>query len=283
MSLENAKRTSFNIPNAHISLLQAGDVDGSPIIFLHGHPDSGDLWHSTVEHMNSNDYHYLIPDLPAYGRSTANNNYNLSLGNRAQFVEEVFQASDVGLVEEEPVTLVVHDHGGPFGLAWAVLHPEHIRALIITNTVFHRDYEWHYWARIWRKPLMGEINMFLFQRFYKLWAREVKRGSEGIPDAHLRHTFQQMTPAVKRMALRLYRATDPEIFAGWDHRLYDLVGKIPTLVLWGEKDPYIPVDFALRLKEYGATLHSFPEYGHWIMTEAPEVVAQHIKSFLRDL
>lgn len=281
--IQNAKRSTFDIPHARISLLQAGDSDGSPILFLHGYPDSGALWHPTVAHMDSDDYHYLIPDLPAFGQSTATKAYSLSLENRAQFVEEVLLAGGVDMAEEEPVTVVVHDHGGPFGLAWAVLHPEHLRALIITNTVFHRDYEWHYWARVWRKPLLGEFNMFIAQRFYKLWAREIKRGSKGMPEAHLLQTFKGMTPTMKRMALRLYRATDSELFAGWDHRLYDLVGKIPTLVLWGEQDPYIPLDFALRLQEYGATLKLYPEYGHWLMMEAPQIIAHQIKSFLRDL
>lgn len=282
MSLENAKRTTLDIPNAQISLLQAGDPDGSPMIFLHGHPDSGDLWLPTIEHMHTNDYHFLVPDLPGYGRSTTTPAYALSMENRAQFIEDVFQAASVDMGEEEPVTVVVHDHGGPFGLAWAVLNPEHLRAVIIVNTIFHRDYQWHFWGRVWRTPIMGEMNMF-FQRIYPLWAMEMKRGSGGIPDEHLRQTFQQMTPSTKRMALRLYRATDPDVFVGWDHRLYDLVSKIPTLVLWGEKDPYIPIEFAHRLKKYGAELHTFPEYGHWMMIEAPEVVAQRIKAFLRNL
>ena len=283
MSLANLKRTAFDIANANISLQESGDRDGSPMLFLHGHPDSGALWLKTVQHMDSNDYHYLMPDLPGWGRSTATSRYNLSLENRAQFIEEVFRASEVDLIEEEPVSLVVHDHGGPFGLAWAVLNPEHIRALVIVNTIFHRDYEWHFWARLWRTRGVGEVNMFL-QRFLRPIVRmEMKRGSRGLPDDYIHETLNAIKPKTRQMALRLYRATDPDIFTGWDDRLYDLVGKIPTLVLWGEKDPYIPMDFALRLKEYGAELHSYPEYGHWLMAEAPEVVAHRIKSFLRDL
>ena len=37
------------------------------------------------------------------------------------------------------------------------------------------------------------------------------------------------------------------------------------------------------LQEYGAELHTYPKYGHWLMAEAPEIVAHRIKSFLRDL
>ena len=63
-----------------------------------------------------------------------------------------------------PIDLVVHDFGGLFGLAWAVRHPERVRRLAILNTMFFPDYRWHFWARVWRTPLLGELSLAVSTR-----------------------------------------------------------------------------------------------------------------------
>jgi pimeloyl-ACP methyl ester carboxylesterase len=58
---------------------------------------------------------------------------------------------------------------------------------------------------------------------------------------------------------------------------------VPALVLWGEDDPYLPVDRAERLADAmpHGTLVLLPGCGHFLPEEAPDAVATLITEFLR--
>jgi len=180
----------------------------------------------------------------------------------------------IGLTE--PVNLVVHDFGGPFGLAWAVRHPERVRRLAVINSVFHADYRGHLWAWVWRTPLLGELSLALLTR--RAFARALRRGSPGLPREHIDRAYALVSPRMKRTVLRLYRAVAPGDLAGWEDELRQLTGRVPTLVLWGDRGPYLPRGYAER---FGAVeVRHFPERGHWLPAEAPAEVAEALRRFL---
>ena len=58
----------------------------------------------------------------------------------------------------------------------AVRYPEKVRRLAIMNTMFFPDYRWHFWARVWRTPLLGELSFAVNTR----WGltQEMRRGSK---------------------------------------------------------------------------------------------------------
>jgi pimeloyl-ACP methyl ester carboxylesterase len=56
-----------------------------------------------------------------------------------------------------------------------------------------------------------------------------------------------------------------------------LTSRVPTCVLWGEHDPYIPKKFAPR---FGAqSVHYFPASGHWVQAEEAEKVSAQLLEF----
>ncbi|HJU18633.1 MAG TPA: alpha/beta hydrolase [Stellaceae bacterium] len=248
---------------------------GRPLLLLHGNPDSSLLWEE-VALLLASDFHCLAPDLPGFGRSEVPAGFAPSLDGMAEFIESLRQAAGIG----EPLDLAAHDFGGPFGLAWALRFPERVRRLVLINTLFFSDYRWHFWARVWRTPVLGEAAMALMTR--PLFARELDRGGAGhIGRAHIDRTWALVTPRMKRMVLRFYRAADPAGFAPWEQALPGLIAQKPTLVLWGDRDPYIPARFAER---FGAavTVH-LPGVGHWPPVEAPaEVAAQMLRHLAAD-
>ena len=62
-----------------------------------------------------------------------------------------------------------------------------MRRLVAINTVFFGDYRWHFWAHVWRTPILGELSMLVMNR--PMFAQELRRGSSGISDAHIDRTF----------------------------------------------------------------------------------------------
>jgi len=260
----------MHVPVHSVSVYVKDQGKGTPTLFLHGNPDSADLWDELIE-LLSPKLRCIAPDLPGFGRSSAPADFDCSLENMARFVDGLVEA--LGITER--MNLVVHDFGGPFGLAWAIRHHWKVRRIVAINTVFFSDYRWHPWARVWRTPLLGEFSMALMNR--RLFARALRRASPMLPADKIRQAYAWVKSPMKRMILRLYRATDPGNFAWWEDHLRALTVRIPALVLWGDQDPYIQKRYADR---FGArkVVH-FPAYGHWLPAEAPAKVAGHLLDF----
>ncbi|MBA3533503.1 MAG: alpha/beta hydrolase [Ardenticatenales bacterium] len=243
---------------------------GQPTLFLHGNPDSSELWQGVIARLN-NHYRCLAPDLPGFGRSLVPAGFDGSLEQMAAFIDALVQS--IGI--DEPLNLVVHDFGGPFGLAWAIKYPTKVKRLAIMNCNFFSDYHWHIWARIWRTPWLGELSMTLTNHW--LFAREMRRGSRKLTTEQIRHTYNLVSPTTQKMILRLYRAADPAKYAGWEDELVALTARVPTCVLWGDQDPYLPITHA---KRFGAQeVHHFPDCGHWLPAEAPDQVSEKLIPF----
>jgi pimeloyl-ACP methyl ester carboxylesterase len=244
---------------------------GSPTLFLHGNPDSADLWRGLIDHLGDR-YRCLAADLPGFGRSGAPAAFDGSLTQMAGFVDGLVEA--LGLSAQ--LNLVGHDFGAQFSLAWAIEHPERVRRIVVSNTNFFSDYRWHSAARLLRTPLLGELTMALTNA--GTLTRALRQAAPRLPAEHIRRAAALYTPAAKRMALRLYRAGDPRQFVGWEDRLLELTGRVPTCVLWGDQDPFAPAGTADR---FGArVVHHFPEYSHWVVVEAVDAVAARLRAFL---
>ncbi|MBW8823733.1 MAG: alpha/beta fold hydrolase [Xanthomonadales bacterium] len=261
---------TLRIGRSSIHLVDEGT--GRPTLFLHGNPDSSDVWGGIISRLSSN-YRCIAPDLPGFGRSTAPMDFDYSLAGMATFIDNL--VTTLGI--EEPLNLVVHDIGGPFGLAWAVKHPGKVGSVVIMNTVFSSDYRWHLFGRLWRTPVIGEIVQALTSR--NGFTRELLRASRKLTREQIHRTYGLITPSVKKMMLRWYRATDPRNFAGWEDELRRLLARKPSLVLWGDHDPYIAGRFATRFGP--SMIEHFPDCGHWLPSEAPEAVAARLLDFYR--
>lgn len=243
---------------------------GPPVLLLHGNPNTARVWADLtfrIEHRHQ----CLAPDLPGFGKSTVPQGFEVSLESMTRFVDGFLGA--VGIAGA--VRLVVHDFGGFFGLAFAVRHPEKVRSIAIFNTSFFSDRRWHFFARVLRTPLLGELAMALMNR--RGFRREMRRSGPGLTDAQIDTVYACITPAMKRMALSIYRAMDAQAFRGWEDDLRELTARVPAIVLWGDRDPYLPTAFAER---FGAQeVRHLPECGHWPHLEAVDEVAAWLLGF----
>ena len=261
----------LNVQNVQVYLEDCGS--GETTLLLHGVPDSAEMWRGIAGHLEG-ECRCLAPDLPGLGRSVAPPDFNCSLAGMASFIDALVEAIDPPL----PINLVCTDFGATYGLAWAVTHPVQVRRLAIVGGVnFFTDYRWHRNARMLRIPLLGELGMATMTRasFVKSMAPSARLlGPEHFGALYDRWLTQ---PAVRRMILRLYRAISPKDFVGWQDRLLAFTREVPTLVLWGDRDPFIASTYAERFG--AARVEHFAENGHWLAIEAPDEVAQRLQTF----
>jgi pimeloyl-ACP methyl ester carboxylesterase len=263
---------SIRVGDASINVNEWGN--GPPLLLLHGNPDSGVMWKDVANRLGES-CRCIAPDLPGFGHSEVPAGYEPTLDGMAGFVEQLLRAYGIAL----PIDVVAHDFGGPFAFAWAVKYPDALRRLVAINTVFFSDYRWHFWARVWRTRVLGELAMAVMNR--PMFARELRRGSGSrLSNEHIEQTWALITPRMKRQILRLYRARNPENFRGWEDDLLRLTAARSTLVIWGDKDPYIPSRFAERFNT--KRIVHLPGTGHWPPIEAPEECAAAILKFFSE-
>ncbi len=259
---------NLTVQNATIFMKDSGA--GQPTLFLHGNPDSSILWRDIIEEMKPQ-FRCLAPDLPGFGHSSIPPGFDFSLDSLAGFVNDLLDAAGI----TEPVNLVMHDFGGIYGLAFAVKHPERVRRMAIMNTNFFSDYEWHALARVWRTKFLGELS--LLSMTWPAFRSAMRKGSPPMSEQRMRETYDLFKWPVKKMVLQLYRATNPENFKGWEDKLPELTKRVPTCVLWGDKDPYVASTHASR---FGAQkVWHFAQNGHFLPVEAPKECAEKMMGF----
>jgi pimeloyl-ACP methyl ester carboxylesterase len=233
----------------------------APVLYLHGVPTSSADWEPFLARTGG-----IAPDLPGFGRSGKRGDGDYTMDGYDAFLERFLAHLGV-----QRVRLVVHDWGA-VGLLWAQRFPERVERLVVMNAVpLLPGYRWHRAARVWRTPVAGELLMGASTRATM---------GRFLPRALRDDVFANFDQGTQRAILRLYRSSPPERLAEAGAGLRRVTA--PALVLWGERDPYIPARFAGAYADAlggGAEVVRLPDAGHWPWLDAPEVVAR-VAAFL---
>ena len=175
---------------------------------------------------------------------------------------------------------VVHDTGGGIGLRWACDHPDAVSGMVITNTGFFPDYEWHELAKAMRTEGQGEALVDSLSR--DGLAELLKAASSGIDERAIDEYWKAFsTTGHRRAMLELYRSFDLDELAPYEGKLAEL--GVPTLVLWGEQDEFLPHDYAQRFTREipVAKLVLLQSARHFLFEDEPERCAEEVADFLR--
>lgn len=254
--------------------------DGEPagtLLCVHGFPESAWMWRPVLRAAAAAGWRAIAPDLPGAGDSPVEppRTWDSQIAALDEFVAE----QDLG-----PVVLCVHDWGGLIGLRWACDRgPEAVRALVIADTGFFADGEWHGIATVLRTPGEGEAFVEQFAT-PEAFNGTLKAVSTGMTDEDLTEYFKSFTtPEGRQGVLDLYRSGDFEVLAPYEGKLAAL--GVPALILWGSEDPFSPIAGAHRLAQEIADseLRILEGVGHFIYDDAPEVTSSAVVEFLARL
>ena len=265
-----------NINGINTVIRDAGGDSDTAVVFVHGNPGSGADWASVMAETKGF-VRTVAPDMPGFGRSDKPHDFDYTVEGYAQHLDAVLAHLSINKAH-----LVLHDFGGPWGLAWAAMNPQRVASVCLVNIGVLRGYSWHYLAKLWRAPLIGEFVMATTTRVG--FSLLLKHGNpRGLPKAYLNEMFDNFDSGTKRAVLRLYRATSALGDAAqlFHHALRPL--DLEALVVWGKCDPYIPYRYAEQQKETfpRASVHYMEDSGHWPFVDNPtgfeSIVVPHLK------
>ena len=242
---------------------------GEPMLFLHGVPDSSEVWHAVMKNL-SGDFQCFAPDLPGFGLTKTSGKYDYHLDSLADFINGLTEVLQI----QSRLHLVIHDIGGIVGLAFATKYPEKVKSLTIMDTTFFSDHSWHKLATIWRKPVLGDLAMHLMG--YKAFYKAMKKAAPVLTAQQIRANYDKLSFKNRRRILDFYRTLDPNVFLGWEDQLLKVTSSIPSQVIWGKKDAFLPASLA---KRFGAKhVYVLDEVGHWPMLERATEVTELIRA-----
>jgi pimeloyl-ACP methyl ester carboxylesterase len=281
---------------------------GKLIIFLHGFPEFWYAWREQLVEFGR-DYFAVALDMRGYNLSSKPaeiERYEISqlVGDVRALVEHL-QPSRAGA---KKCVLVGHDWGGVVAWAVVIACPDVVEKLVIINSphpgIFQRELaenpaqqEASQYMLMFRSPeaeaMLSANNFAAMQDSILSEGLRLGYFSEADRRAYVEAWSQ---PGALTGGLNYYRAAKmgpPDRRAGPPSGAGDeashmklnfpsLDVKAPTLVIWGEKDPYLLTGNLNGLDRYVRNLRveRIPDGTHWVVHEKPALVNSLIRGFL---
>jgi pimeloyl-ACP methyl ester carboxylesterase len=244
---------------------------GPVLLLVHGMAGSSTTW-AHVTPALSERFTVVAPDLLGHGAS-AKPRGEYSLGSHADVLRDLLNA-----LGHDRATLVGQSFGGGVVMQVAYQYPERCERLVLVDS-----------GGLGREvhPLLRALAVPASERVFPLvcnplartvatriasWlgpadatatpaGREIWRSYASLADADARWAFFRTLRAVVDPAGQTVGAAD---------RLY-LAAQMPTLIVWGGRDPFIPVRHAHAAHAAipGSRLEIFEDVGHYPHCEAP--------------
>jgi len=278
--------------------------DGPLMLFLHGFPEFWYEWKEQLKEFGK-DHLAVAPDLPGYNLSDKPSGLEAYRGN--VLVEDIRGVAD-HFRNGQKFILVGHDWGGALAWALAIAHPEYVQKLVIVNAphpaIFARllasnadQQSASQYMLMFRSP--GAEAMLSANNYAALVGAVLcdllKSGAfhEADKDAYLKAWAQ---PGALTGGFNYYRANHlgppvPSEMAGVIGASGNLapdpaqmIVRVPTLVIWGEKDTALTTHNLEGLDRFvpDLTVKRIPDGSHWVIHEKRAEVNGYIREFVRE-
>lgn len=270
---------------------------GKLIMFVHGFPEFWYEWKNQIIEFG-HDYQAVAPDMRGYNLS--------SKPAEVDQYQVKYMIEDLRLLAEKlghkKFTLVAHDWGGAIAWAFAIAHPEYLEKLVIINAphpgIFQRELR--------DNPAQQEASRYMLM-FRSANAEQLLSANnygalvqavlgEGLKNGVFTEEDKQAyieawsRPGALTGGLNYYRAArvgppSPEDKEGgsFGAGLPSMMVKVPTLVIWGEKDTALLTGNLEGLDKFvpNLTIKRIPDGTHWVIHEKPALVDGYIREFIK--
>jgi pimeloyl-ACP methyl ester carboxylesterase len=196
--------------------------------------------------------------------------------------------------------MIAHDWGGAVAWNFAVAHPERLERLVIINAPHPMTFARELRDSVAQQKASAYMNLFrsekaervlsengcarLFRMSVDAWAANGGAATEADRQAYLEAWFQ---PGALTGSLNYYRASpfyprqdgDPALVIP-DPAAFHV--RVPTLVIWGERDEALLPGNLDGLEQHVDMLQvvRIPEGTHWVVHEQPARIAALIRGFI---
>lgn len=256
----------------HSKTIKVGELDihylnggqGDPLIIIHGGGDGARAWVKNMEEL-AKDYAIYVPDLPGFGLSQPMDG-DYYIPELVEFVDDF--SYQLGL---ESFHLVGHSLGGGIALSYALKFPKKITKLVLVSSMC-LGHEIALWVRFLASPaLIRSIGRAVIA---------ILKGVKWVADLILSPAEFAIPFSIASVYLGGSVSTLKEQTTVLAHRLSEIMA--PTLVVWGAKDPILPVSHAYAAAQLipDCQVKVFEDCGHSVYRQKIDEFSHLLKGFL---
>ena len=251
-----------------------GKPDGMPVVLIHGSNGSLHMWEGWVGELKDR-ARLISVDLPGHGLTGGWPRDEYTVEAYGDFIEVLVDALNL-----DRFALVGHSMGGAVAWNFAATRPERVSQLILVDAAgYPREAgEAPLPTRLARLPVVGDVGIYFKpERIVRRSLGEVYADPAMVTPARVaRYADLQRFPGNRPATLQRARTQEP--LDPTPLKRLD----VPTLIIWGAKDRWVPVADAFRFQGdiKGAKLAIFENLGHNPMEEDPKATAAAVAAFL---
>jgi haloalkane dehalogenase len=261
-----------------LRLAHLDEGEGDPVVFFHGEPTWSYLWRKVLPAVRDAGYRCIAPDLAGFGRSDKPTDLGwYSYDAHTGLVGELFEELDI-----HHATVVVHDWGGPIGLRIAVEQRERIDRIVVLDTGLFTGHQRMTDAWIAFRDFV-ERTEDLPVGFLVRGACKNDPGDEVIAAYDAPYPDAASKAGARAFPLLIPQTPEaPGAEAG--RRVHEALkdDRRPTLMLWADSDPVLPLTTGERFADSigRPAPRTIPDASHFLQEDQGPLIGSLIADWL---
>ncbi|GMT06005.1 hypothetical protein PENTCL1PPCAC_28179, partial [Pristionchus entomophagus] len=279
------------LSDVRLHYVEEGDSSKPLLLFVHGFPEFWYSWRFQIKHF-AKTHHVVAIDQRGYGESEKPK-------ETEKYTTKVLAKDVKELIEKlghKKAVLVGQDWGGAVAWMTAFTYPEFVDKLIVLNCPHPGAYISSFWKakrqilKSWhllffQVPWIPELTLSFddFESFDYAFRSEYAglKNPKNFTDEDLeawKATFSKrsaFTPPLNYYRAMVRNRDETE-------NIINRVAKPPTLIIWGEEDPFLVIecaDYSNKMCLKGKVVY-VPGSSHWVQQDKPEEVNKIMEQFI---
>lgn len=233
--------------------------EGKPFLILHGWGSASDRWIKEAEIIAEKGFKVIVPDLPGFGSSDKLTR-PWTVNDYVKWFEEFTKVLNI-----ENFYLLGYSFGGALSAKITVKYPQRVQKLFLVAAAIVRK-------RTTQKNFSAKaakfVKLFHFFPYYNLFRKAfykfvIRKSDYVYTEGIMKQTYLNVISDDVSFNL-------PFI-------------KVPTIIIWGDKDQSVPIEDAYLIKEKikNSKLVVIPGADHLMHKQLPEILAEKVLENLR--